>query len=263
MGHLFDKKFQYGTINNHRSAISAYHIPIDGVKVGSHPLVCDLLKGVNNERPPLPKYRFIWDVDLVLGKMNDLPENHDLSMDILGYKLVTLLGLCAVQRGSEIHALNIKWMSKTSEGYKCYFGSRVKHSKQGKVAPPVEFYPFPQNPKLCPVLCLDAYIEQTQPFRALVGNDLFLSTKSPHKPVVKCTLTKWILKMLAMAGIDTKKFQAHSLRSSSTSKVAARGHNVKDILSMGNWSSQSVWQKFYHKRIISSGEKFQNTLLSG
>ena len=152
LGFLYDKGFKYGTINNHRSTISAYHIPIDGVKVGSHPLVCDLLKGVNNERPPLPKYRFIWDVELVLGKMNDLPGNHDLSMKTLGYKLVTLLGLCAVQRGSEIHALNIKWMSKTSEGYKCYFGSRLKHSKQGKVSPPVEFYPFPQNPKLCPVL---------------------------------------------------------------------------------------------------------------
>ncbi len=69
LGHMFEKQYKYRTINNHRSAISAYHRPIDGMKVGSHPYVTDLMKGVNNERPPLPKYRFIWDVELVLGKM--------------------------------------------------------------------------------------------------------------------------------------------------------------------------------------------------
>ena len=263
LGHMFEKQYKYRTINNHRSAISAYHRPIDGMKVGSHPYVTDLMKGVNNERPPLPKYRFIWDVELVLGKMKELPGNQDLPLDLLSHKLVTLLGLCAVQRGSEIHALNLKWISKSSEGYKCAFGCKVKHSRNGKVAPPVDFYPFPQDLKLCPVDCLDAYIKLTQPFRESAGNALFLSTKKPHNPVVKSTLTKWVLKMLSLGGVDTKKFQTHSLRSSSTSKIAAGGFSVKDILTMGNWSSESVWQKFYHKRVISTGERFQNALLSG
>ena len=267
LGDMFDKKLLYSTINGHRSAISAYHDPVDGFKVGQHPLVCSLMQGVSNERPPLPKYRYIWDVELVLKKMRDLPDNEKLPLDIMSQKLATLLGLCAVQRGSEIHGLHVKWMSESSEGYTCYFGSRVKHSVQGKVAPPVHFYPFPDNHKLCPVANINAYLKLTNPLRATEFSPLFISTKKAknsiyHDPVVKRTVANWVLKMLDLSGIDTTKFKPHSLRSSSTSKVANEGINVGDILSMGNWSSESVWQKFYHKRVKSSGEEFQQTLLS-
>ena len=36
---LFYKGLKYRTINSHRSAISMTHLPIDGVCVGSHPLI--------------------------------------------------------------------------------------------------------------------------------------------------------------------------------------------------------------------------------
>ena len=39
LAHLFHEKgLQYRTINVHRSAISAFHIPIDGVVIGKHPV---------------------------------------------------------------------------------------------------------------------------------------------------------------------------------------------------------------------------------
>ena len=41
---LFTKGRSYHTVNIHRSAISAFHKPIDGVKVGQHDLVCRVLK---------------------------------------------------------------------------------------------------------------------------------------------------------------------------------------------------------------------------
>ena len=56
---LFDKHYQYRTINNHRSAISAFHPKIEGFPVGQHPLVCNLLAGIFNERPPQPRYQQI------------------------------------------------------------------------------------------------------------------------------------------------------------------------------------------------------------
>ena len=40
---LFKKGRSYHTVNIHRSAISAFHKPIDGVKVGQHDLVCRVL----------------------------------------------------------------------------------------------------------------------------------------------------------------------------------------------------------------------------
>ena len=147
-------------------------------------------------------------------------------------------------------------MSKTNDGYKCSFGIKVKHSRQGKPAPPVSFHSFPQDKKVCPMTCIDDYKERTKASRTLnETNVLFLGLKKPHKPVSKSTLTKWVMKMLNLSGIDVSKFKAHSMRSASSSKVASLGLQIKDVLSMGNWSNESVWQRFYHKRISTPSER--------
>ena len=112
------------------------------MKAGQHPLIVGLMKGVSNERPPLPKYRYIWDVELVINKMRDLPENSQLGFEQLSVKLVTLLGLCAVERSSELGALDMKWMSKANNKYTCQFGVKTKHSRTGKPTPPVLFHVF-------------------------------------------------------------------------------------------------------------------------
>ena len=110
--------------------------------------------------------------------------------------------------------------------------------------------------------CIDDYKERTKDSRTLnETNVLFLGLKKPHKPISKSTLTKWVMKMLYLSGIDVSKFKAHSMRSASSSKVASLGLQIKDVLSMGNWSNESVWQKFYHKRISTPSERYQKALL--
>ena len=45
----FDKWLQYKISNSLTSAISAYHVHIDGKSVGKHPKVCALLAGIFNQ----------------------------------------------------------------------------------------------------------------------------------------------------------------------------------------------------------------------
>ena len=66
---------EFNTIAGYRSAISAFHQPIDGCSVGKHPRVSALMRGIFNKKPPKPKYRFIWDVDLILGYLETLVIN--------------------------------------------------------------------------------------------------------------------------------------------------------------------------------------------
>ena len=49
---IFEKGQAYRTINVHKSAISAYHEPLHGFPIVQSPLVCSLLGGVFNHRPP-------------------------------------------------------------------------------------------------------------------------------------------------------------------------------------------------------------------
>ena len=86
LGTLFDKKLGYNAINTHRFALSHFREPIDGFKVGKHPSICRLLKGVSRERPPVPKYTFIWDIEKVLSKMKDMPPNNELTLTDISFK---------------------------------------------------------------------------------------------------------------------------------------------------------------------------------
>ena len=51
-------EYQYRTLNVTRSAISMTHPVIDSHRVGEHPMICQLLKGIFNSRPPQPRYPF-------------------------------------------------------------------------------------------------------------------------------------------------------------------------------------------------------------
>ena len=53
LSELQEQGYEYNTLNVHRSAISAYHPPIGGVKVGQLPLVIQMMGGSFNIRPPL------------------------------------------------------------------------------------------------------------------------------------------------------------------------------------------------------------------
>lgn len=52
----FEEGLEHSTIAGYRSAISAYHDPVKGVKIGEHPRVTAISTGVFNNRPPKPKY---------------------------------------------------------------------------------------------------------------------------------------------------------------------------------------------------------------
>ena len=59
---LFQDGYQYNSVNAYRSAISSVHEKVDGVPVGQHPVITRLIKGVFNERPPVPRYCNTWEV---------------------------------------------------------------------------------------------------------------------------------------------------------------------------------------------------------
>ena len=56
LGELFRAGYEFSTTGCHRIALSAYYRPINDSKVGVHPRVSELIKGVINNKPPKPKH---------------------------------------------------------------------------------------------------------------------------------------------------------------------------------------------------------------
>ena len=262
---LYDRGLQYRTIGCHRSAISAYHDHIDGKPVGQHPKVCAILKGVFNERPPQPRYVFIWDVQTVLNYIkSEWSCAENLSDKLLTFKLVMLLALTSASRASAIHHLDIRYKYEYHEKYVFKFHKLHKSWRFGKPIPEVEFYKFSDDRDLCVVTAIDEYISRTEKWRGEENekSQLLLSFIKPHDEVSSSTVSRWITETLKLSGIDINTFKGHSTRSASSSKAGSAGLSVSDILSRGSWSQESTWQRFYNKPIISKNEAYQKSVLS-
>lgn len=114
--HLFQLGREYRTLNLHRSAISKIHPPIDSVRIGEHPLVFQLLKGIFKSRPPLPKYNNALEVSHVLDYLRSLGPNTQLSLKCLSLKLTVLLILTSAETSSEIKAHDLRFRKYLPEG---------------------------------------------------------------------------------------------------------------------------------------------------
>ena len=78
---------QYRMIGVHCSAISSFHIPLEGVVVGQHPLVTKFMKGTFSLRPPEPRYFVTWDVNNVLQLLRSWSPAKSLSLKKIVIKI--------------------------------------------------------------------------------------------------------------------------------------------------------------------------------
>ena len=126
----------------------------------------------------------------------------------------------------------------------------AKQSRSGK--PRAEFF-FPAftDRVLCPRATLQIYERRTESLRGAEHTRLFLAVVKPHKPVSPSTLARWLKTLLEKAGIDTGIFKAHSGQGAAASAAANAGVTTSDILRTADWSSESVFTKFYYKPVRS------------
>ena len=87
----------------------------------------------------------------------------------------------------------------------------------------------------------------------------FISYAPPYKPVSSRTLARWVSDNLHKAGIHTKTFKSHSLRSASTSNAFSSGLYLTEIAEAAGWANVETFEKFYNKPVIDNN--FRNFLL--
>ena len=198
---LFENGLQYRTIGVYRSAISAYHRAVEGKPVGQHPDICTFMGGVDNLRPPMPRYCIIWEVDNVLHYLQG-QEDSSISDKDLTMKTAMLLALAAVKRASELHLLDTSYMAIGESKIVFQLGEKPKHlRKKGKRPDPIEYFSSGQN--LCPVKTLKSYLNRSKPWRGSGDSKVFLSFIKPHKAVTTSTISRWLKIILANTGVDT------------------------------------------------------------
>ena len=245
----------YHSVNVTHSAISTTHAKLDGLPVGQHPLVTQLLKGMFNNRPPRPRYSHTWDVASVTKYLASLGNNRSLSLKQLSFKLAMLFFLTCPERVSALTKLDLRHCHVLPEGVEFTLSAPRKGGSTDQL-PKAFFARFPSKSKLCPVESLRSYLKATCTIRATIPSSkvdpLFISYVKPHKPITAMSLGRWLHTLLKDSGLNTSIFKPHSVRGASTTAAANSSVPLSEILRMADWSSSSTFEKFYYKPVYSS-----------
>ena len=242
----------YRTINVARTMLSSTSNlkPSNLLSVGRDPRVLNLLKGVYNISPPVPKYVNTWDPDIVLAHL-DAHANANLSLLELSRKAVTLLALCSLLKTSEIASILLESIRICDTKISFTLGKPRKAQHSGPLQQQ-SIDSWPQNYSICPVRCIELYLERSASLRNTSNSaSVFLSSNKPHHTCSVATIGRWIKDQLKDAGIDTSTFAAHSTRSAAASKAAGAGIPVQAILDHEHWSKESTFARYYHRETIS------------
>ena len=136
-------------------------------------------------------------------------DNEDLSLIDLTHKLAMLMALVSASRSHEIHALKLSFMKDFGDRVEFDIDELTKSKRPGKVSQKITFIEYPDNVKLDVVACLREYLSRTDTLRVTDEQrvKLFIACVKPHKPVVSCSVARWIKAQMKKAGIDVSKYK--------------------------------------------------------
>ncbi|XP_068738595.1 uncharacterized protein [Montipora capricornis] len=143
------------------------------------------------------------------------------------------------------------------ESVKRFLKGGYEQSRQGSKPTVVKFVAYPDNPNICVVTTLKAYLDRTS---ALRNKQLFVSYSKPFKPVSRDTISRWVKTVMQKSGIDVNLFRPHSTRAAATSKAFLKSVPLEHILSVAGWSSSDTFANFYKKPVINT-DSFSTVLL--
>ena len=269
MSVLYDKGLAHSTLCGFRSAISSYHDPVDGRRIGDHPTLNSLLRGTFLLRPPARTLAPSWDLDQVLQKIR-LPPLEPIDQVPLGWltkKTAFLVAICTAGRGDDISKLGCAppyiRVEKNPAGIRFVTRDLRKQDRQGHAFQDIFVPKFTKDRKLDPVRAILMYLKRTDSRRGNLSS-LFITfgTGAAKSPAAR-TIANWIVDTLqkTLEPGHGSKVSAHSTRAASTSVALHRGVSVNSILKAADWSSTNVFAKHYLRRFKEQDADFARTVL--
>lgn len=264
--YLFNvKKYQVSTIKGYRSMLSNTLKFKEGYCIGSDPVISELMKSFQIQRPITRSISPKWDLAYVLTYLSKEPFEPlpSVSLMFLSMKTAFLLSMASAKRVSEVHAFS---MDKQHLRFSSIDGSLTIRTQVGFLAKNQLPSKAPDsitipclyngnrktgfNKVLCPVRAVKIYLKRTKAIRGS-RNRLFIPTKGNHD-IKKSTISNWVKYTIKMAyqnitkrQLSFLKIRSHELRAFSASWAYFNSIPLNEILDAAVWSSSSTFAQFY------------------
>ena len=252
--HLSTKDIKMSTLKRRLVSIGVIH-RLKGYYLDTkHPSIIENLMGIKRRKGSKQKGKKPILINDLKQIINVIDDNRNEEIKRFRDRSIILIGFSGGFRRNEIVSLDYDDLDFVTEGLKI----NLKRSKTDQFGEGlVKGLPYFDNSQYCPVLTLKKWIEVSNINSGPLFRRFSKGSKLTNNRLTDQTVALLIKKYLKLAGIESKNYSGHSLRSGFATSAAESGAEERNIMAMtGHKSPEMV------RRYIKEANLFKNNPLN-
>jgi len=252
--HLSSKETKMSTLKRRLVSIGVIH-KLKGYYLDTkHPSIIENIMGIKRRKGSIQKGKKPLLINYLKELINVIDNNKDEEIKKLRDRTIILIGFSGGFRRNEIVSLDYDDLDFVPEGVKINL-KRSKTDQFGEGS--LKGLPYFDNSKYCPVLSIQKYLEKSNISEGALFRRFNKGSILSKNRLTDQTVAILIKKYLQLAGIDSKNYSGHSLRSGFATSAAESGAEERSIMAMtGHKSTEMV------RRYIKEANLFKNNALN-
>ena len=252
--HLSTKDIKMSTLKRRLVSIGVIHRLKGHYLDTKHPSIIENLMGIKRRKGSIQKGKKPILINYLKQIINVIDDNKNEEITRFRDRSIILIGFCGGFRRNEIVSLDYDDLDFVTEGLKI----NLKRSKTDQFGEGlVKGLPYFNNSQYCPVLTLKKWIEVSNINSGPLFRRFSKGSKLTNNRLTDQTVALLIKKYLRLAGIESKSYSGHSLRSGFATSAAESGVEERNIMAMtGHKSTEMV------RRYIKEANIFKNNALN-
>ena len=252
--YLSTKEAKMSTLKRRLVSIGVIHKLKGHYLDTKHPSIIENMMGIKRRKGSIQKGKKPILINNLKLLINVIDEETKEEIKKLRDRSIILIGFSGGFRRNEIVSLDYDDLDFVTEGLKISL-KRSKTDQFGKGS--IKGVPYFDTPRYCPVISLQKWIEISKIKSGPLFRRFRKGSNLSETRLTDQTVALIIKKYLNLAGIDSKNYSGHSLRSGFATSAAESGAEERSIMAMtGHKSTEMV------RRYIKEANLFKNNALS-
>ena len=252
--HLSTKDFKMSTLKRRLVSIGIIHKLKGHYLDTKHPIILENVMGIKRRKGSIQRGKKPILINDLIKVINVIDEELGNEIKKSRDRSIILIGFSGGFRRNEIVSLDYQDLDFVSEGLKI----NLKKSKTDQFGEgSVKALPYFNNTQYCPVISLKKWINISNINSGPLFRRFSKSFNLSNNRLTDQTVALLIKKYLTLAGINSKNYSGHSLRSGFATSAADAGAEERSIMAMtGHKSPEMV------RRYIKEANLFKNNPLN-
>jgi site-specific recombinase XerD len=252
--YLSTKDVKMSTLKRRLVSIGVIHRMKGHYLDNKHPAIIENIMGIKRRKGSIQNGKKPILISDLKSIINAIDEENNNEIKKYRDKSIILIGFSGGFRRNEIVSLDYNDLDFVSEGLKISL-RRSKTDQFGEGS--IKALPYFQNSKYCAASTLKKWIFLSKINSGPLFRRFSKGSKLSNNRLTDQTVALLIKKYLDLAGIDSKSYSGHSLRSGFATSAAASGAEERSIMAMtGHKSTEMV------RRYIKEANLFKNNALN-